>query len=737
MTMRRLSVLLAATAATAVAAAAAPVAALPAAAAATPKPFGHECTPQNGVRFCPTVDKSQRVRSFDGVPLDVDVTLPAEGDGPFPTIVMLHGWGGNKNSYQQTKPEGDNPANQALYHWNPVHFAQQGYAVVTPTARGWGRSCGEDTDRGGGCENGGWIQLADHRAEIRDVQHLLGLLADEGVTDPGRIGTTGISYGGGQSLSLAFLNDRIRNEDGSFAPWTSPKGTPLRIAAAYPRWLWSDLVYSLLPNGRFLDFRAPTATESRDPIGVPIQSYITGLFAVGNASGFIAPPGLDPGADLTSWYARVSAGEPYGSDARAIADEIFNHHQGFGLPLVKVPPLLLQDGWTDDLFTPAEALRIYNLLRSADPSAQVSLQFGDLGHARGQNKPPVDRFFNDQGSAFFDRHLRGRDSADAPAPGSVHTFTQTCPKDAPAAGPFSAASWDQLHPGVVRFESKDPQAISSTAGDPQTARTLDPVAGGGACAQVAHRRDPGTALYELPAASGWTLLGRPTITAKVAVTGTDGQIAARLWNRAPDGTRILVTRGVYRLRGNEEITFQLNGNGWRFEKGHVPQLELLGRDAPYYRPSNGAFTVTVSDLRLELPTLERADGGQIANPRPARIRTVDATGRPRPRLALKVTPRRDRRGARRFTVSGRLLRPASVGAADACRGRVSAQWKAGRRTISTRRATVRRDCRFRLAVTFRAPRRFAGRRSLKVTVRYLGSRSLAPVTARPRRVRVQ
>ncbi|MHB8531819.1 MAG: hypothetical protein ACYDC2_03770, partial [Solirubrobacteraceae bacterium] len=55
----------------------------PAAAAAKPKgepkPFGHACKAQNGVRFCPTEGLGQRVPSFDGVPLDADVTLPPSG----------------------------------------------------------------------------------------------------------------------------------------------------------------------------------------------------------------------------------------------------------------------------------------------------------------------------------------------------------------------------------------------------------------------------------------------------------------------------------------------------------------------------------------------------------------------------------------------------------------------------------------------------------------------------------
>ena len=37
----------------------------------------------------------------------------------------------------------------------------------------------------------------------------------------------------------------------------------------------------------------------------------------------------------------------------------------------------------------------------------------------------------------------------------------------------------------------------------------------------------------------------------------------------------------------------------------MPKLELLGNDAPYGRPSNFPFTITVSKLDLRLPTHER------------------------------------------------------------------------------------------------------------------------------------
>src|SRR5436305_1861713 len=82
------------------------------------------------------------------------------------------------------------------------------------------------------CANG-YIRLADTRYEARDTQYLLGLLVDQRITAPGAIGVTGISYGGGQSMELAYLRDRIRRPDGSFAAWTSPNGTPLSITASW------------------------------------------------------------------------------------------------------------------------------------------------------------------------------------------------------------------------------------------------------------------------------------------------------------------------------------------------------------------------------------------------------------------------------------------------------------------------------------------------------------------------
>src|SRR4051794_19723595 len=93
-----------------------------AAAPSGPLPFGHPCTLEPyGARFCPTPaptsDSDLRVPSWDGAPLDVDVTLPPTGSGPFPTIVMLHGYAQDKTVFETTTPPGGAPGNFFADHF--------------------------------------------------------------------------------------------------------------------------------------------------------------------------------------------------------------------------------------------------------------------------------------------------------------------------------------------------------------------------------------------------------------------------------------------------------------------------------------------------------------------------------------------------------------------------------------------------------------------------------------------
>jgi predicted acyl esterase len=576
-------------------------------ASSEPAPFGHACTAQDGVRFCPTNTLAERVPSFDGVPLDVDVTLPASGNGPFPAIVMLHGWGGSKTDFEATTPAGDG---NETYDYNNIYYAQHGFAVINYTARGWGRSCGtsesrEDTP---GCEEG-WLRLADERYEARDTQYLLGLLADEKLVKPKAIGVTGISYGGGQSIELAYLKNRVRLPNGEFAPWKSPDGKAMEIRAAFPRWPWSDLVDALEPNGRFLDTEVAPYGQSYEPLGVEIQSYVTGLYADGLVeNGYYSPPEKDPEADLTKWFTAVNAGEPATAEDEEIAHQIYTYHSGYSTPLDggKPAPMLLESGWTDDLFPVEQSLRVYNQVRAL--KGYAALMFGDLGHAPATNKENTDHAFNEEGAQFFQARLEH--SGKAPANGSVTAYTETCPQSAPGAGPYTARSWAKLHPTAVSFGSSTAQTFTSAGANPTIGVEFDPIKedeaeeGGDVCKETTSEMEPDTATYTTTS-SGFTMMGLPTIKADVKTTGLYGEITARLWDVLPSGQERLVSRGVYRLEEDQSgpITFQMHGDGYEFPAGDTVKLELLGRDSPYYRASNGVFTVEVSDLTASLPTL--------------------------------------------------------------------------------------------------------------------------------------
>jgi hypothetical protein len=558
--------------------------------------------------------------TFDGAPIDINVGFPpapvAGPDGDFPIVGLFHGWGGSKLAVTSGG------------------WIADGYAFFSMSDRGWGNSCGgTDPKRTQPVCANGYNHLMDTRFEVRDAQEIFEALADqtasgatggEGLINPQAIGVTGGSYGGGISMALAALKDRkmVQAGDGTLVPWVSDGGKDMRIAAAQPDIPWSDLAYSLQPNGHTLDYVVDSPYLKRGRIGVMKQSFVVGLYATGQAMSNYAPAGTDPDADLTNWYTSINAGEPYDQNptSQDIVDEITKHHSSYYIDDSTTPaPLLISNGFTDDLFPPDEAIRYYNRTRAHHPGTPVSLIFSDHGHQRGQNKPPDATFRSRQLHNWFDYYVKG----EGPAPfQGVQTLTQVCggpsggatgPFDDPNTDlPFQASSWSQLSRGEVHLSGPDAKVIAPGASD-QAGTAFDPIGGGGACATAPEADQAGTASYRLaPApAAGFTLMGSPTIVADINSPGPTSQVAARLLDVNPStGDETLVARGLYRpeINSGAEAThqvFQLHPNGWKFESGHVAKLELLPADQPYGRNSNGQATVTVSNLELRLPVLEQ------------------------------------------------------------------------------------------------------------------------------------
>ena len=578
----------------------------------------HNCGPAQGVYQC-----SGLVRTWDGIPLDTTVTLPSPDATGLPLVVEQHGLGNSKYEYLD-------PGSTA-YTDNAYGWAKQGYAVLTYTARGFWGSCGTPESRLANPDpcSRGYIHLADARYEVRDTQELIGRLVDDGVADAARIGVTGDSYGGGQSFILTALSDRVMLPDGRLVPWRSPDGTALRLAASAPVIPWTDLVYAVLPNGRtFTNTVVPSAADST-PVGVFKTTIANAIFAAaqfavgpgqptgepfvpGRPIGFLVPPGVDPEADVATAVARADAGEPYDDPmARSLVERFQRFRSAYFIESSSPPPpLFVGSGFTDDIFPVDETLRFVNRTRRDHRSTPISLLLGDFGHQRASNKAPERARLIEAIHDWFDHYVRG--GTTTPSEG-VEAFTQTCPRSAPSGGPFMAPSFSTLAGGEVRYSSTARQTIVSGGGDPSVGLAIDPAAGGGdACAQTAADDAPGTAGYRLPPApaAGYTLLGAPTIAARFEVSGEPSvtQVAARLWDVAPDGrTQTLVARGLYRPSSGSSDVFQLHPNGWRFAADHVPRLELLAADPPYGRVSNQPFQIEVDRLELRLPVREPPD----------------------------------------------------------------------------------------------------------------------------------
>jgi predicted acyl esterase len=586
----------------------------------TPTPV--DCTVQqggqdDGARFCSESPRST-VAAFDGVPIDVNVAFPPEPesgpDGDYPAVMLFHGYAGSKLGLGSMR-----------------RWLQQGYATFSMTTRGFGQSCGTLESRqalGAACDDG-YVRLMDTRYEVRDAQELIALLVDEGLVDPERIGATGGSYGGGLSMSLAALNDRKMLPDGSLVDWETPAGTPLSLAAAAPQIPWTDLSYSLVPNGGTLDHLADGSYfAANERVGVPKEAWIETLYIGGFLAGFYAPEGTDPDADLPGWRQRLlQGGGNFDGDPEVlgIVDEISTHHSSYGIDDSVAPaPLMITSGWTDDLFPANEAVRYYNRTRLNHPGTPISLNLADYGHPRGQNKAATVAAINSAENDWFAHWVRADGAA---PPERVQALTQTCPNSEPPAGPYFADTYAELAPGEIRFERERAQSIATDGTEHGFTFGSTQGLGGSfatACVTTDAADTEATANYRLDPvpAGGFTMMGSPTVVARFATAGEDSQVAARLLDVAPNGQQTLVARGLWRpmVTGDARVrqVFQLNPNGYRFAEGHVPKLELAPHDFPFGARSAGQGRVSVDRLRLRLPVLESegALGGVVEAPLP-------------------------------------------------------------------------------------------------------------------------
>jgi acetyl esterase/lipase len=586
------------------------------------------------------------------VALDADVSLPDPSLNPrpadgYPLMVMMHTCcSGDKRNFEASTVDGAGET----WHYSNAWFAARGYVVLNYTSRGFVDGSGRGST--------GQMQLDSRRYEVNDFQHLACQLAGDASfqIDPRRVVVTGGSYGAG----LAWM----ATTDPSWSCGTADRpALRLRLAAAAPRYGWSDLLYSLAPNGTHrrdvLPPADPAHASTRDPFGFPRKSIVTALFGTG--TGGTPPSGSHTTfpPSVTSAAACLESSDPYESNPlcaeffATVVDQVLNdsspYYQtdffdGLAHGTIKPVPLFSVGSSSSPLFSQVEHRAMVERLRSAVPRYPVQEYYGDVGdftqnkakewgdlcgadhhvctladYSAGLNaNPPTlqGRGVTTRLNRFVDRFARPPGNPSAPAPAfDVTAALQVCsatasperPADEP--GPrFTASNFAQLAPSELRLEATGSQTTTSAAAPNLHAPSSDPIANvfnGSNCPVETTPAGPGVATYDLaPLAAAVTAIGRTRVTVPYTSTGAGQglELNARLYDVLPDGRAVLVDRGGVRIaQPSGTVEFDLNGNGWRVARGDRLRIELAQDDDPYVTRSNQPSTMTLAGVTLQLP----------------------------------------------------------------------------------------------------------------------------------------
>ena len=494
--------------------------------------------------------------SVDGTLLDITVRVPQDGAGRRPLVVFLHGWGGNKN-------------NGGVYD---QLMTGEGFTFLRMSDRGFGESWGQ-------------ANLADVNVELEDVRSIIGQVVDDpqfGV-DGGRVGVFGVSYGGGMSWLAAVK-----------PVFSSPKGQSVRIRTIIPIIPWTDLLYSLAPNGR------PDAAP--DVAGAIKLSSIEALYAGGHRTAADRPYDNLP-YYLTEWRALTASGEP--SLANPAFQKLIDALDGYrsiywqttfwqqvaaGYGRHSQMPILEIQSMSDALFPLPEAIRMYGWIKSVDPEYPIAEYWGDTGHPPSDNKPGESAYLNTLIGSWFLAHL-ARD--DQPIP-----FAITAAITRPAGIGFNFG--DLI--SVDDYGNLTTSVITTSFAGSQTL-TWDP---------ASNSNEGGTAVLPVPASrygGSFLFAGQPVVRMHISSQAYREQLNFRLYDSLPNGPRYLVTRGTYVVDtgsasvaiGDQNVAITGFGNVWQFGDKDTLWLEVSNVDRPYLEPSIVPSATTITDLSLYVP----------------------------------------------------------------------------------------------------------------------------------------
>jgi ABC-2 type transport system ATP-binding protein len=555
-----------------------------------------------------TEDRMLTVRSGPGgeqpVVLDTTLLMPkgASAADPVPVILLAHGFGGSKLSVAT----------------DAADFADRGYAVLTWTAEGFGRS-------------GGRIHLDSPDYEVRDAQRLIDWLATrpeirtDGPGDP-RLGVVGGSYGGGLALLLA--------------------GYDARVDAIVPIITWNDLSRALLPE-----------STGRGPLEGVFKRQWAGLLfgngagGLGDLAGAAAPAGTDSaGATGSNGGAGLSGRDgagPIDPACGRFASDVCAAYQAVAttgratagavallrrsspatvLDRITAPTLLIQ-GQADSLFPLTEADA--NARGIAAHGTPVRVDWFTGGHDGGAGPPSDvdrDRYLT---LRWLDYYLRGI-GAD---PGTGFTYSRITGIDAAsrrlATSGFSAPGYPGLAgAGSTRIPvTGQPQRIANPPdGTPAALSTVPGIGGLATAVSGVTAEIPGqhADFWSAPLPSTVDIVGAPTIRLRVASPTGTAVLFVKLYKVDAGGAGELpfglvapvrLTALPATLDRSTAVTVTLPGIAQRIERGDRLRITVATADQGYATPVQPAvYTVALGGGGSDVVTLPSVAATPIASP---------------------------------------------------------------------------------------------------------------------------
>ncbi|CAM5587487.1 alpha/beta fold hydrolase [Streptomyces canus] len=521
------------------------------------------------------VHREDQVMALDGVRIDTSYFTSSDA-GRRPAVLLAHGFGGSKYDVRE----------------QAENLARDGYAVLTWSARSFGRSTGK-------------IGLNDPKGEVQDVRKLIDWLARQPqvqLDKPGdpRVGVAGASYGGAISLLAAGYDDRVD-----------------AIAPAITYWNLSD---ALFPNGVF-------------------KKLWAGIFV--NSGGGCAK--FEP--QLCRMYERVAESGTPDAQAEKLLDERSPSAVG---DRIKVPTLLLQ-GQTDSLFPLGQADAAAKAIRANGAPVDVDWIAG--GHDGGDMETGR---VQARVASWFDRYLKDDKSADTgPAFRVTRTLgTDTGDGETRLSG-VDADTYPGLEgdPRPIALAGREQSFENPAGSSPPAVSALPGIGGAGGLAQLStlgvgiSLDFPGqyAAFESAPVKDDLQITGSPTVTVHVKSTSDDAVLFAKVYDVGPGrGQQVLPSQLVEPLRvagakAGKDVKLTLPAIDHEVQDGHRLRLVLASTDLGYASPAAPA-TYTVS-LKGDLKVPTTLADSDAAAPLPSWVWWLPLAGAVTA-LALLLTARR-------------------------------------------------------------------------------------------------